>query len=98
MKDVTLTLQKNKIFTSIANIFIILWEVTMIMISIVTAKDPCKKCLVTACCIDKCEERILLENFILKGDTLKERKLMAWFFIIYVPGIIIFSIFQLVTR
>ena len=32
-------------------------------ITIFFVSDPCKKCIIKSCCSDKCEERIVLENF-----------------------------------
>lgn len=66
-------------------------EIGILIFSIITAKDPCKKCIVRSCCTEKCEERIYLENFILKGNKkLIYTKMWAWFIIIYIPSVLTF--------
>lgn len=69
-------------------------DIGIFILAIITAKDPCKKCIVKACCTEKCEERIYIENFILKGDTLLYKKFLVWFVIIYIPSILIILIYD----
>ena len=45
-------------------------------------KDPCKKCIVKACCTDPCEVVVVLKNYIFPFDTLAEKKKMAWICVI----------------
>ena len=45
-------------------------------------KDPCNKCLVKACCSEKCEIVIAIDNFLFPHDTITEKKRMAWVVII----------------
>lgn len=84
----------KKIFESVKLLPIIMQEVTLHIIATLLAKDPCKKCLVSACCGDKCEERVMLENLIMRGDTLRSRKLFAFFFAIYIPTIFIILVWN----
>jgi len=69
---------------------IIFWELFIIISLIILIKDPCKNCIVKACCTDKCKERIYLENFVLKGETIFNQKFLAWFLAIYCLAILIF--------
>ena len=84
----------KKIWEKICSIIEICKEVGIIIFTIITAKDPCKKCIVKACCTEKCEERIYLENFVLKGDTIFHTKFLAWFIIIYIPSVSIILIYD----
>jgi hypothetical protein len=84
----------KKIFESVKLFFVIMKEVTLHIIATLLAKDPCKKCLVSACCSNKCEEKVILENLIMRGDTLRSRKLFALFFAIYVPTIFIILVWH----
>ena len=45
-------------------------------------KDPCKNCIVKACCSKKCEVVIAIDNFIFPHDSLKSKKIDAWFTIL----------------
>ena len=67
--------------------FIII-EVSKDIIAVILAKDPCKECIVKACCSNTCELRFDFEKFILRGSTFRERKLFAWFYAIYFPSIL----------
>jgi len=74
----------------------IIKDMGIVLIAIIILSDPCKKCLVQACCSDKCEERIILENFVTKGESLAKKKFFAWFMIAYiilVIGSFIYAIF-----
>jgi len=73
-------------------------EVTLNIIATLLAKDPCKKCLVSACCSDICEERVLLENLIMRGDTLRSRKLFAFFIAVYVPVVFVILVWQVIEQ
>jgi len=46
--------------------------------------NPCKKCIVQACCSDKCELVISIDNFIYPHEKISEKKMWAWIFIISV--------------
>jgi hypothetical protein len=79
----------------------ILKELAVSIVTIILAKNPCKKCLVKPCCSKYCEERVVFENFILRGDSLKNRKLFAWTFAIYIPLAILnllFSLFEIIIK
>lgn len=85
----------KKIREIIHSIIEVCKDIGIFVLAIITAKDPCKKCIVKACCTEKCEERICLENFILKGDnTLFYTKFITWFIIIYIPSILIILIYD----
>jgi hypothetical protein len=43
-----------------------------------TLKDPCKKCLVRACCSQECEHKIMVNNFIFPYDKVSEKRNMAY--------------------
>ena len=59
----------------------------------ITYKSPCKKCLVKACCSDKCEEVIVFENFYWRSDDAKYKRFCAWA-IIYSICILSFGIIK----
>jgi len=44
--------------------------------------NPCDKCLVKACCNEKCEIVIAIDNFLFPHETIKEKKYMAWLVIV----------------
>jgi hypothetical protein len=55
--------------------------------------DPCKKCLVKACCTRVCKEKQDLEYF-LGNDSIKSKRYVAillWFTIIYFLALILFT-------
>jgi len=85
----------KKFRESIIFFYIIFIESTLYIIEVILSKNPCKKCLVRACCSDKCEERIYFESFILRGESLWDKKLSAWFLAIYVPGITLYLIISM---
>jgi hypothetical protein len=41
-------------------------------------KDPCKKCIVQACCSELCKEKKELNIFIFPHENLKSLKFFAW--------------------
>jgi hypothetical protein len=43
-------------------------------------KDPCKKCIVRACCNNKCDTKIYFKKFIypFNSNDLWQKKLIAW--------------------
>lgn len=41
-------------------------------------KDPCKKCIVKACCSEKCEIVVEIENACFPYGSLKEKKRMSY--------------------
>ena len=43
-----------------------------------TLKDPCKMCLVKACCSNKCEDKIYVEKLIFPYDSVKEKKMYSY--------------------
>ncbi|MFW9871557.1 MAG: hypothetical protein ACFFG0_00455 [Candidatus Thorarchaeota archaeon] len=67
-------------------------ELIIKSILVILTRDPCKKCLVSACCSQMCEERSLIENFIGRSSSLKSRKRIAWYILtfitIYIPCVI----------
>ena len=91
----------NKVWKGITFLPMIFKELTIIVIAMILAKNPCKKCIVQACCSERCEERTVFENFILRGETLKHQKLFAWAIAIYVPSVIctlLYHTFNLLTK
>ena len=42
-----------------------------------TYKDPCKKCIVRACCSEECEEVIMTKRFLFPHTSIKEKKYWA---------------------
>ena len=83
----------KKIFRIAKNILVVLQEIALLIVATLIAKDPCKKCLLRPCCTQKCEERIILENLILRGDSLVYRKFISVVIIISV----ITTIFAIIT-
>jgi len=59
--------------TNIQTFFYILMEPFQLMFM----KDPCKQCLVKACCSDKCEMVADMEKFFFPDRTIKEIKQTA---------------------
>lgn len=52
------------------------FEILHRLIKLFLMKDPCKKCLVKACCLEKCDEIIYIENYIAPYNSLKEIKII----------------------
>jgi len=78
----------RKILNGIEIFLIFLQELFSLIFATLIAKDPCKKCLVVACCKNKCEEKVLFENFILRGQPLIYRKILAGFIVLLLIGLI----------
>ena len=43
--------------------------------AIITIKDPCKKCIVRACCSTSCEYKTILDNFLFPYNLLYKSKI-----------------------
>lgn len=41
-------------------------------------KDPCKKCIVKACCTEQCDEKTELLHFIFPHNSINQTKTLAW--------------------
>lgn len=52
----------------------LLWEIYYT----IKLKDPCKTCLVKACCSEKCEDAKFITRFIFPHSTLKDKKQMTF--------------------
>jgi len=63
----------------------------------ITYKNPCKKCLVRACCSEKCEPVITFENFYWEHDQHNFQRFVALTMIIAVFGFIL-KIVTLIIR
>ena len=44
--------------------------------ALIKTRDPCKKCLVKACCTEGCEEKAILDNFLFVGVLCHKNKIM----------------------
>jgi len=78
---------------------VMLWNLICLILTVLVIKDPCKKCLIRACCNKKCEERLFLEKFILKGDnTLYFKKILCLLVIIMFSFIWITVVLLLIGR
>ena len=40
-------------------------------------KDPCRNCVVKACCSDKCEVVVEIDKFLFPHETIQEKKILA---------------------
>ena len=50
--------------------------------TLITFKDPCKKCIVRACCSDWCEHKTLLTNFIFPYNIIYHSRLQILWHVI----------------
>jgi len=53
------------------NLFIFIW-----------LKDPCKKCLVKACCSKDCKKKEVFDYYSLFPGTLNMNRILSWFLLI----------------
>ena len=60
-------------------------------------KDPCKNCLVKACCSDPCETSIVIKNYCYPFESLQEKKLAAWM-VVYSMFALVVTIFALIWK
>jgi len=44
--------------------------------TLIKTRDPCKKCLVKACCSISCEHKVLLDNFLFPSNAIYKHKIL----------------------
>jgi len=57
------------------------------IIKVIVIKDPCKKCLVKACCSDRCNSSLEIEKLILPYQKILYAKIEAWVMVCTTLGI-----------
>jgi hypothetical protein len=68
-------------------------ELKLLKYTILIFRDPCKKCLVRACCTQHCKKKQDLDHFV-GEDTLKAKRWVAillWVNVIYFPLLMWFA-------
>ena len=73
--------------------------------ALIITRNPCKKCLVKACCSRPCEEKMLLDNFLFPSTVIYKNKIIIiltsihWLFLkynMYLHALILLSILLVV--
>lgn len=68
---------RSRIFKSVKEEALEFKDGLMMLIANLFLKDPCKKCLVRACCSDQCEIKIQTINMMLPHKTILHAKLFS---------------------
>ena len=75
---------------------VFLFEAFVCMIETILAKNPCKKCLVRACCSEQCEERTVYLNFgSLNGVVFQKVVAIS---IIFSTAVLAFGVFTMIVK